>query len=510
MKKLILTIVLGFAALTFSQQVTNTINFTADLSAIIGSGPGFFDPTTDSIQVMGLDWDGLGTIVSGQRKMTQQGTTSIFTTSIQVQSGTGLGAGDSTKWKFKAYPDVKFVNGGWENRDDRWVVYQTNGSTINLPTIEPVIEPVQGTGITNTINFIADISGILGLGAGGAFDPNQDSLQVMGLDWNGGSNVVGNRRMFNTDPFNPGIYTTSLTVDATDDSTTWKFKAFPDARFSNGGWESGADRYYVYGPNGTTATVGPIVPRIDPLFDPIANDVNITFNVDMTGAVNRYNGQPIPLNELEFVGMRGGGDFLGSWANGGNWTPNDTGIVVNGYPLMLVLTDQGSNIWSITTTALAGTPGGAYEYKFAAMYPGADTVNGGSSPLDNEGGFGQNHKFILVDNASGLEFNNVFGDFTTGVKLLDDLVPDVYELAQNYPNPFNPTTTIRYSIPEAGLVNIKVFNLLGQEVAELVNTQQNSGNYEVIFDATQLASGIYFYTIEASKFTQTKKMLLLK
>jgi hypothetical protein len=173
------------------------------------------------------------------------------------------------------------------------------------------------------------------------------------------------------------------------------------------------------------------------------------------------------------------------------------------------MTNVGGNMWRYSTVAVAGTNSGAYEYKYAAMYPGADTINGGSTPLDNEGAFGQNHLFILSDQPAGIVLNNQFGNFT-GVETIEDLVPMVYELGQNYPNPFNPSTTIRFSIPEAGLVTLKVYNLLGQEVATLLNNEQASGVYEATFDASKLSSGIYFYTLEAKNFTSTKKMVLLK
>ncbi|MCU0342720.1 MAG: T9SS type A sorting domain-containing protein [Ignavibacterium sp.] len=368
--------------------------------------------------------------------------------------------------------------------------------------------------VTNTLNFTADISGILGVGVGGAFDPNQDSLLVMGLDWdNLGKDVVGNRRMFNNDPFNPGIYDASLTftsgsaaANGVGDSTKWKFKAYPDGRFANTGWETGSDRWHIYQADGSVIDLPVLVPRIFPLFGPIANDVSVTFTVDLTGAVNQYNGLPIPLNELEFVGMRGGADFLGSWATGGNWQVSDT---TTGN--MKVLTNIGGNLWRRTAVVPAGTNAGVYEYKFAAVYPGADTVNGGSSPLDNEGGFGQNHSFTLADNPAGITIWNIFGDFTTtDVKEIEDLVPVAFELGQNYPNPFNPSTTIKFSVPEAGLVTLRVFNLLGQEVATLLNTEKTAGVYEATFDASSLSSGIYFYTLEAKNFTSTKKMVLLK
>jgi hypothetical protein len=85
-----------------------------------------------------------------------------------------------------------------------------------------------------------------------------------------------------------------------------------------------------------------------------------------------------------------------------------------------------------------------------------------------------------------------------------------FKLFQNYPNPFNPSTTIQYSIPEAGKVSLKVFNILGEEIATLVNDYKEAGTFKIKFDATRLPSGIYFYTLTAGKFRETKKMILLK
>jgi len=89
-------------------------------------------------------------------------------------------------------------------------------------------------------------------------------------------------------------------------------------------------------------------------------------------------------------------------------------------------------------------------------------------------------------------------------------VPEVYDLSQNYPNPFNPSTTINFSLPAASNVVLKIYDVLGREVATLLDAQKGAGNYQVNFDASKLASGLYIYTINAGDFTSTKKMMLMK
>jgi photosystem II stability/assembly factor-like uncharacterized protein len=98
-----------------------------------------------------------------------------------------------------------------------------------------------------------------------------------------------------------------------------------------------------------------------------------------------------------------------------------------------------------------------------------------------------------------------------GIKENDNQeMPFEYYLSQNYPNPFNPSTKINYSIPESGFVTLKIYDMLGREVAELVNSDMNYGNYSVNFNAKNLTSGVYFYRIQSGDFSQTNKMLLIK
>jgi hypothetical protein len=90
------------------------------------------------------------------------------------------------------------------------------------------------------------------------------------------------------------------------------------------------------------------------------------------------------------------------------------------------------------------------------------------------------------------------------------ITPRYYDLAQNFPNPFNPITRIRYQIPEPALVIIKAYDVLGNEVATIVEGEKYAGSYEVDFDGSKLSSGVYYYILTAAEFSQTRKMILLR
>ena len=98
----------------------------------------------------------------------------------------------------------------------------------------------------------------------------------------------------------------------------------------------------------------------------------------------------------------------------------------------------------------------------------------------------------------------------TGVSSTGNEIPEKFNLGQNYPNPFNPVTNINFSLPKSGLVTLKIFDVMGREVATLVNKDINAGSYTVDFDASRLSSGVYFYRLTAGEFTDTKKLMLIK
>ena len=100
-------------------------------------------------------------------------------------------------------------------------------------------------------------------------------------------------------------------------------------------------------------------------------------------------------------------------------------------------------------------------------------------------------------------------DLVTSADLTEE-IPTEFILHQNYPNPFNPSTKIEFQIPKPGFVNLKVYDILGSEVTILINEHMQPGNFVFDFDASTLASGIYFYSLNVGEFVSTKKMVLMK
>lgn len=121
-----------------------------------------------------------------------------------------------------------------------------------------------------------------------------------------------------------------------------------------------------------------------------------------------------------------------------------------------------------------------------------------------------NHNLTYIYHDNGVvrgltpEFSNVT------VSLLASELPTVYRLGQNFPNPFNPSTNIEFDLPKAGHVVMNVYNVLGQKVATPVDKHMEAGSHTVVYDGRNVASGVYFYSIESNEFSKTKKMMLVK
>jgi hypothetical protein len=138
-------------------------------------------------------------------------------------------------------------------------------------------------------------------------------------------------------------------------------------------------------------------------------------------------------------------------------------------------------------------------------------VNGSSTVLLGTGIFGTNASFNLPPEIGWVCYSPVNPSKNSVKKSQDSYSPYHFKLSQNYPNPFNPETVIKYEIAKESNVTIKIYNILGQLVRTMVNNElKKPGIYNLNFDGSNLASGLYFYKIEAGTFIETKKMLLIK
>ncbi|MCZ2267437.1 MAG: T9SS type A sorting domain-containing protein [Ignavibacteriales bacterium] len=171
-----------------------------------------------------------------------------------------------------------------------------------------------------------------------------------------------------------------------------------------------------------------------------------------------------------------------------------------------------SDIVSTSLTANASAGSQILEVANTSGFSAGDNIminpGGLTEEINQVTGFGS------LQLATPLLYNHQAGELVlnlnpTSIDEESEILQD-YKLYNNYPNPFNPTTTIKYQIPEISFVTIKVYDILGREVATLVNEEKTIGTYEIIFSANALASGIYFYRLQSGNTIQIKKMLLLK
>lgn len=512
---------IGLLSVTLNAQVTNTVTFVADLTTLISEG---FDPATDTVEVRGLDWGQMGAAAAtGDRFLTVDPENSnLYQTTLTITADT-LSAGDSLRWKFHGYPETEF-DPAWEpaldftDWDGRSLVLQADGATFTLDPVVPELGMFSG-GLINTVTFKADLTDLFGSGIG-FFDPALDGIEVRGF-WGDNEATVIDGEPFPrpmTRNLDAGVvYESTIQLQLPEGlpvgtTTNWKFKTFPDARWADGGWEIGSDHPYAFEADGAETEVVR-VPNVVPQLGPLEKDVDVLFQCYLPeDALNSYDSSLIPRDQVEFLILKGDNVAIGAW--GGFWVASDT--LTDG---AIACYDNGTNgdivagdyIFSRIVTFADTINAGGVIYKFGAQYPDAGVISQ-SNPLDNSKAQGQNFSFNLEPVDTMVVLYEVWPTVETpvSVEAISDVVPDQYSLEQNYPNPFNPSTTIRYSLPEASEVSLKIYNVLGMEVATLVNQQQTSGQYEASFDASRLASGIYFYTLETSGVSISKKMMLLK
>ncbi len=189
---------------------------------------------------------------------------------------------------------------------------------------------------------------------------------------------------------------------------------------------------------------------------------------------------PVPVELNSFTGILDGNNVILKW---------QTATEINnlGFDIERTASAKNNSWKKIGFVEGNGTTTNQHSYSFSD-----ENINSGI----------YSYRLKQIDNNGTYKYINLDKSFT--------IQPVAYSLSQNYPNPFNPATVIKYSIPVASRVSIKIYNVIGKEVATLVNEEKPAGNYEVNFNASEFSSGVYYYTISAGNFRETKKMILLR
>ena len=498
MKKILLAgVFVGLLGLVSANAQTASVTFNCNMAVKICEQS--FVPGTDSVQIRGT-FDGWG---SGVKLESNLPGDSVWTTTMD------LNVGDTVKFKFY----TTHGTGTWESDPNRQIIVPDGGLTFtDYFDRDSVCNPVG----TANILFQVDMTPLETVGI---YDPAAIDTVQISASFNGWSTTSDETRL-SQDPLTPDLWTKNVSFVNEPLGADEAFKYFVNPSDPNTIWTDGYERPLSQGGgnrnvtfNGNNLTLDPVY--YDDVFPqlviPNGTHLQVTFSVDMTTAINP-DSQAVP-----FVP---GTDTL-FWISEQPTFQVTQGWTTNGRIRQWEMIRQGStNIYQGTFT-LTDPSFNAFEYRYAYI-SGQD-----GSVIYEAGGFQDfAYRVRYVEQTVPNQFTNPFtfpeDSWTNATVKVHENPPlglnvrqenfaaKDFRLLQNYPNPFNPTTNIKFSIPERSKVTLKVFNVLGQVVETLVNGEFNTGSYEVPFNAIGLSSGIYFYQITAGKFTETKKMMLLK
>jgi hypothetical protein len=411
---------------------------------------------------------------------------------------------------------------------EAWIVDGTQTYSNFFDDKDPNIKLGNGT-----INFQVDMSVFVGLGF---FDAAHDTLLLRSSFDSWGDADVKHPSLMNQDPLNPTSYFNTMTFTGEPVSNP-EFYKFRMAKHVQAGAFTGDKQYErPYSTGGGNRTINfagtpsqftsPATFYFNDLYPtftvPSGTTVTANFAVDMTNALDPLQVSPpfnpatdtvyLKCSQAAFGQQMGG---TGGWLEDGDRS--------------LMLTHSTGNIWTGSIQIKGpGINGFMYLYEFAQKSStGPWVLNSENSALGGSWSYRVRYMPMSSPNHFVQPYTAVVDHFTkdvtkatteyelwpqglTGVTKITSGIPVQYTLDQNYPNPFNPTTKIKFQIPTDGVVRLKVFNILGQEVASLVNEQLKAGSYSVDFNASKVSSGVYIYRIEAGTFSSVKKMMLLK
>jgi hypothetical protein len=442
--------------------------------------------------------------------MTDANNDSIYTVTTPINSAQLI------QYKFiYGLKDSAASKGNWESLDNRidWIVDGAQTISKFWDDKNPNIILADGN-----IFFEVNMSVATEIGV---FNPNVDSVQIRG-EFNGWNDSQPEKSKLNQDPGNPNSWYLNIPFvqQALDDSLAYKFfikNPAAGTQYSNTGWEVPIGKT-VTGDRNRPIVFKGIPTQEAPIayFEGIHPDwviptgvtVKAEFSVDMTPATQAatQGTNPVfnPATDTVYWIPR---QPLYYALNKLEWNLEQR--------VLRLLDPDGDKIYKGTLT-INGPAFNGFLYNYA--------YTSTTGFIQEDGGQGGARVRFIGQTGGPRKFDSPWtmpnDVWTNGEKPEEagplTLVRDngttalTYELHQNYPNPFNPSTTIKFEIKNNNDVTLKVFNLLGQEVATLVNEELASGSYGVNFDGKALASGVYIYRITAGNYTEAKRMLFLK
>ncbi len=437
-------------------------------------------------------------------EMTDNDGDSTYTVTVE-----NLQSGEELQFKYVYYKADGSVE--WEGIDNRHFTPEpgdTNYFFAFWNDIDPDVTFADGD-----ITFNVDMSVMSEIGI---FDNAQDSMMVRG-SFNG----WGDQDVMNQDPLAADFYFKTVAFEQQPVGMDIAYKFYVHNHDAATLWTDGWERPFSQGGgNRNVEFAGESGQQIDPVYyddvDPdwvieAGQSVQITFQVDMTDAADPNIQVPTfnpATDTVWWIAEQPSFVFTQGWVDTDNMR-------------VLMLTDDDGDMIYTGTLTVNGPSWNGFEYRYAFTHDGGTFTHepAGFSdfayrvrylPMTGARQFvqpytaPQDHWTPQEDKSDQWESGPVVG-------VEDDAtVAHKFDLQQNYPNPFNPTTTIKFSVPKDGMVTLKVYNLLGQEVATLISEEMQAGSYKVNFDASKLGSGVYFYKLQAGNNNATKKMILLK
>jgi hypothetical protein len=213
-------------------------------------------------------------------------------------------------------------------------------------------------------------------------------------------------------------------------------------------------------------------------FAVVAGTNLVDLQTNATAAINKYNSSIVPVELTSFTASTSNGSVNLQWR---------TATETNNRIFEIERKSENTEYLTVGFVNGQGTTTQPHDYTFSdnSVIPGS-----------------YSYRLKQIDYDGRFSYSNVVN--------VEITAPTVFQLSQNYPNPFNPSTTISYSLAQAGNVRLAVYNTLGQEITTLVNEFKESGNYQISFDAVSLSSGVYLYKLETPNFVQIKKMVVNK